>query len=240
MARRNSSGGAAEVLAADEAIPEWKRQSVDRSLQAARVRAQARTDRFVAAAMELMHDQGGIDFTVQEVVERSRMSIRTFYNFFASKDDLMVAVHETILAKNVVPFLRERCDAEPDAGKRIHAYIDAFYELTEDLGPAARAITNHHYRLVETRPDDLERAVQPQLDLVLELVEAAADDGRLHKGLDPVKTAQLFYDTVLAAIHARILWSEHRIPVTADDLWEFCASGLGLEPGPKRTTRARK
>lgn len=236
MARRDSRSGTAEALSADAAIPEWKRQSVDRSLQAARVRAQARTDRFVAAAMELMHDQGGIDFTVLEVVERSRMSIRTFYNFFASKDDLLVAVHETILAKNVVPFLRERCAAEADPVKRIRAYIDAFYELTEDLGPAARAITNHHYRLVESRPDDLERAVQPQLALVVELVQAAVDAGCLAKTIDPLKTAQLLYDTVLAAIHARILWSEHRVPVTADDLWEFCASGLGFVQ-PKRTKR---
>jgi AcrR family transcriptional regulator len=234
MASRDSRSGAAGALAADEAIPEWKRQSVDRSLQAARVRAQARTDRFVAAAMDLMHDQGGIDFTVLEVVERSRMSIRTFYNFFASKDDLLVAVHETILAKNVVPFLRERCAAEPDPRQRIRAYIDGFYELTEDLGPAARAITNHHYRLVETRPQDLERAVQPQLDLVVEIVQDAIDAGAIAEAVDPLKAAQLLYDTVLAAIHARILWSEHRVPVTADDLWEFCARGLGFAP-PKRT-----
>lgn len=229
MARRDSTGGTAAALAADDAIPEWKRQSVDRSLQAARVRAQARTDRFVAAAMELMHDQGGIDFTVQEVVERSRMSIRTFYNFFASKDDLLVAVHETILANFVVPSLRERCESEPDPVRRIRAYIDGFYELTENPGPAARAVTTHHYRLVETRPDDLERASRPQLALVLELVQAAADAGRLRGTRDPVKTAQLLYDTVLAAIHSRILWSEHRVPVTAEDLWEFCAEGLGIE-----------
>lgn len=233
MARRESTGGATGAVAPSEAIPAWKRQSVDRSLQAARVRAQERTDRFVAAAMELMHDQGGMDFTVQEVVERSRMSIRTFYNFFASKDDLLVAVHETILANHVVPALRERCARESDPVQRIRAYIDGCYALTENPGPATRAVTTYHYRLVETRPEDLERAAEPQLALVLELVEAAVDAGRLRRTLDPVKTAQLLYDTVLAAIHARILWSEHRLPVTADDLWEFCAWGLGVEAPAK-------
>ncbi len=39
------------------------------------------------------------------------MSIRTFYNFFASKDDLLVAVHETILATELVP-PQEASDAE--------------------------------------------------------------------------------------------------------------------------------
>jgi AcrR family transcriptional regulator len=236
MARRGSTSGAAEALATEGAVPEWKRQSVDRSLQAARARAQERTDRFVAAAMELLHDQGGIEFTVQEVVERSRMSIRTFYNFFASKEDLLVAVHETILANVVVPHLRERCASESDPVQAIRAYIDGCFELTENPGPASRAVTSYHYRLVETRPDDLQRASRPQLALVLELVEAAVDAGRL-RNLDPAKTAQLVHDTVLAAIHGRILWPDHRVPVTADDLWEFCAWGLGVE-APAKQRRA--
>ena len=70
---------------ADEALPEWKRASIDRSLQGARARAQDRSDRFVAATIKLMEKHGSVDFTVQDVVDGSRMSIRTFYNFFASK-----------------------------------------------------------------------------------------------------------------------------------------------------------
>ncbi len=95
-----------EEVDADDSMPEWKRLSIERSLQGPRARAQERTDRFVGAAMELMAERGSIDFTVQDVVDRSRMSIRTFYNFFASKDDLLVAVHETILATEVVPRMR--------------------------------------------------------------------------------------------------------------------------------------
>src|SRR6202046_220827 len=87
----------------DDSMPEWKRLSVERSLQGPRARAQERTDRFVGAAMELMAERGSIDFTVQDVVDRSKMSIRTFYNFFASKDDVLVAVDETILCDERVP-----------------------------------------------------------------------------------------------------------------------------------------
>src|SRR5262249_57991490 len=78
----------------DETIPAWQRQSMHRSLQSARARAHARSDRFVAAAIQLLQEKGSTDFTVQDVVERSRMSIRTFYKYFASKDDLLVAVYE--------------------------------------------------------------------------------------------------------------------------------------------------
>src|SRR6202035_4177871 len=98
-------------LEGDGSMPEWKRLSIERSLQGPRARAQERTDRFVAASIELMEERGSIEFTVQDVVDRSKMSIRTFYNFFASKDDLLVAVHETILANEVVPRMRARCEA---------------------------------------------------------------------------------------------------------------------------------
>ena len=124
----------------DNAMPEWKRQSVERSLQGPRARAQARTDRFVGAAMELMGESGNIDFTVQDVVDRSKMSIRTFYNFFASKDDLLVAVHETILATEVVPRMRAKCEAETDPIARVKAYVLGIYELTSNPGPASRAL----------------------------------------------------------------------------------------------------
>ncbi len=120
-----------------ENMPEWKKNSVERSLSSARERAQDRSDRFVAAAMELMQERGTTDFTVQEVIDRSRMSIRTFYKFFASKDDLLVAVHDTILATEVVPRLWRRCEAVSDPVERVRAYIEGLYDLTADRNPAS-------------------------------------------------------------------------------------------------------
>jgi AcrR family transcriptional regulator len=220
------------VVEADDAMPEWKRQSVDRSLQSARARAQERTDRFVTAAMELMGERADPDFTVQEVVARSGMAIRTFYKFFASKDDLLVAVHETILATETVPRLRARCDAVSDPVERVRTYIEAIYDITDNPHPAARALTIYRSRLAEVRPGDLERAFKPQIDLVIELVQAAADSGRLRTKLAPERVARLLHHTILSVVHARILGTEQNGPTTAE-LWEFCASGMGLEPTRK-------
>ena len=135
-----------------DSMPAWKKTSVERSLTNARVRAQERSDRFVNAAMELMHERGSTDFTVQEIIERARMSIRTFYKFFASKDDLLVAVHETIMATEVVPRLRRRCDPVEDPIERVRTYIDALYELTAYPRPASRALSSFRSHLAETRP----------------------------------------------------------------------------------------
>ena len=224
-----------EMVLADVSLPEWKRASIERSLQGARVRAQERSDRFVAAAIQLMEKHGSVEFTVQDVVDRSRMSIRTFYNFFASKDDLLVAVHETILAKEVVPRLRARCEAIHDPIARVEAYIHGLYELTTDPGPASKALTTYSYRLAETRPSDLERAYKPQVDLVADLIGDAAESGRLHTSLNIDVAARLLHHTVLAAVHARILGTAGGGDVSAEDLWTFCSAAIGVRS--KATTR---
>jgi AcrR family transcriptional regulator len=224
---------AAEEVGSEDAMPEWKRLSIERSLQGPRARAQARTDRFVGAAMEIMGESGSIDFTVQDVVDRSKMSIRTFYNFFASKDDLLVAVHETILATEVVPRMRAQCDAQSDPVDRVKAYVLGIYELTSNPGPASRALTTYSNRLLETRPEDLERAFKPQIDLVVELISDAKTAGRLHPSLSTEAAARLLHHTVLATVHARILGdeSEEANRITAADLWTFCSSGIGVTAG---------
>jgi AcrR family transcriptional regulator len=212
----------------DGPMPEWKRLSIDRSLQGARVRAQERSDRFVATAIQLMEKHGGTDFTVQDVVDSSRMSIRTFYNFFASKDDLLVAVHETILANEVVPRLRAHCEAESDPVRRVEAYIKGIYQLTDDPGPVSRALTTFGNRLAESRPDALERAFRPQVDLIAELIQNAAAAGRLQSSLSTSAAAHLLHYTVLAAVHARILGTAGKASVSAEELWAFCSSGIGV------------
>src|ERR1051325_3617620 len=131
----------------DESIPAWQRQSMQRSLQAARARAHARSDRFVKAATQLLQEKGNTDFTVQDVVDRSKMSIRTFYKYFASKEDLLVAVYETVVAREAVPRLRKAIDKHRDPMLRLRAYIECLIELTAKTGPAARTLTNYQNRL---------------------------------------------------------------------------------------------
>src|SRR5882757_157705 len=139
----------------DETIPAWQRQSMHRSLQTARARAHARSDRFVKAAIRLLQEKGNIDFTVQDVVDRSKMSIRTFYKYFESKEDLLVAVYETVVAREAVPRLRKRIDKHRDPMLRLRAYIEGLTELAAATGPAARTLTSYQNRLAESRPADL-------------------------------------------------------------------------------------
>jgi AcrR family transcriptional regulator len=221
-----------------ESLPTWKRQSVERSLQSARARAQDRSDRFVNAGIELIKSTGDTGFTVQEVVDESGMSIRTFYLFFATKDDLLLAIHETILSSEVEPRLRRRCDAESDPIDKIKAFIDALFELSGNLQPSTRAFIVQQHRLAESRPDDLDLAVEPQVNLFGELLAAAADAGRVSEGLDVETTARLLHHMILSVVEARVLGSKRSADISPDQVWEVCAAAIGAVPARKARARA--
>lgn len=219
----------------DESIPAWQRQSMDRSLRSARARAHQRSDRFVAAATELLQEKGSTDFTVQDVVERSRMSIRTFYKYFASKEDLLVAVSETVVAREAVPRLRELVARHRDPMRRLRAFIEGLVELgSGTTKPAARTLTSYQNRLAESRPDDLARAMKPQFDLLVELIEDVARTHPLQRDLTVEEAARLTHYLVLAVVHARVLGPEGASQIPARTIWHFCASGMGFNAeGPR-------
>ncbi|HEY1738916.1 MAG TPA: TetR/AcrR family transcriptional regulator [Acidimicrobiia bacterium] len=205
-------------------LPDWKRQSVERSLRAARQRAQEQSDRLVASAIELIVERGNTDFTVQDVVDHSRISIRTFYRFFASKDDLLIAVHHTIIEIEVVPRLEAHCDEVTDPVLRIRRYIEGVFDLVSHALPVARALTVYYYRLAESRPADLEVAEQPQLDLLVALLRAAPT----REGIDAEHTAVLIHRMLLGVVHMGILGSQSSAATDVDDVWQLCAHGLGF------------
>src|SRR5438132_4852400 len=72
----------------------WQRRVVDRSLQDAQRRSLDRGARLVRAAAAVLDRNGGASLTVQEVADEAGQSLRTLYQYFESKDDLLLAVFE--------------------------------------------------------------------------------------------------------------------------------------------------
>src|SRR4051794_30817512 len=108
MSPRNS----AEPVATEGSS--WRELAVARSLDPARVRAEKRVQRFLDAALELMQRSPDKEFTVQEVVERSGQSLRSFYQYFAGKHELLLALFEES-GRSTAEHLREVTAGERDA-----------------------------------------------------------------------------------------------------------------------------
>src|ERR1700757_949716 len=85
------------TAAGDE--PSWKQRAVERSTRAAKLRAEQRVQRFLDAAQLIITEKGTTDFTVQEVVDRSRQSLRSFYQHFDGKHELLLALFEDALRR---------------------------------------------------------------------------------------------------------------------------------------------
>src|SRR5215212_6444506 len=100
----------------------WRELAVARSLDPARVRAENRVQRFLDAAVELMVSSPGKDFTVQEVVERSGQSLRSFYQYFAGKYELLLALFEESV-RSTAAAVREAIAEEDDALGRLRRFV---------------------------------------------------------------------------------------------------------------------
>ena len=95
----------------DAAEPGWRERAVSRSVHAARSRAEQRVQRFLDAAFDLIDEKGSTEFTIQEVVDRSKQSLRAFYEYFDGKDELVLALFEETV-REAVEDIEAAVDAE--------------------------------------------------------------------------------------------------------------------------------
>jgi AcrR family transcriptional regulator len=204
--------------------PSWQKDSVDRSLRNARARAQARSDRFVSAAIELLGERDESDFTIQDVVDKSNMSQRTFYTFFDGKDSLLLAVYETILRTTAMPMMRERCEGIADPVLRLRTLMEALSEKTAMPARLSRGLSVLHLRLAESRPNDLAYALEPLHSFIVELLEGVADAGLLRDDVPLTTQAALLQELLLATLHSAVLSGGRWASV--DHLWAFCSAAI--------------
>src|SRR4051795_4993036 len=109
-----------DQTASEEREPAWRERAVSRSLNAARSRAEVRVQRFLDAAFSLIDEKGTTEFTIQEVIDRSKQSLRGFYQYFDGKDELLLVLFEETIRESVAD-IQKVVDAESDPVKRLRA-----------------------------------------------------------------------------------------------------------------------
>jgi AcrR family transcriptional regulator len=204
-----------------EELPEWQQRALDRSLVDARRRALNKSNGFVRAAMKLLQESGGLQFTVQEVVDRSKLSLRSFYQTFASKDELLLALFEEYIATAAV-WLREQMEEHDDPIAQIRVFLTSLWEgkLEPDV---VRALALYNLTLASTRPAELEHALEPQLAVLLEAVERGVATGQVRDDISSRRLSEILLHTGTAAVHTTILRTGHESP---DDVWALCLGGI--------------
>jgi AcrR family transcriptional regulator len=236
--------GAADADAVESVSsePTWRERAVERSLRNARAKAMSRSDRFISAAIEILTETGRTDFTVQELIERSKTSLRSFYQHFSGKEELLLALFEEIIVTSASQW---RTDVEqlPDSLAGLRYVVEMVHAQAGDPagGGINRALSVYHLQLAESRPAEYSRVLAPLRELILDLVKRGIDDGEFRDDIDADTLAMIMMQTIVGAAHMHALGSEPGgVELGTEPLWQFCLGGLvGHGPATKPNRRKR-
>jgi AcrR family transcriptional regulator len=217
-----------EVTTAGGDEPSWKQRAVERSTRAAKLRAEQRVQRFLDAAQSIITDKGTTDFTVQEVVDVSRQSLRSFYQHFDGKHELLLALFEDAL-RRATGQIAAATDGQAAPVDALRTAVQLLFELSRpDPGAHRPLFTEFAPRLLLSHPAEVRRAHAPLLELLTTLTARAADGGQLRSGIEPRRTAALIMETVMFTAQTSGGADPDGVvrPVTADEIWDFIAHGI--------------
>ena len=207
--------------------PAWKQRAVERSTKAAKLRAEKRVQRFLDAAQAIITDKGTTDFTVQQVVDRARQSLRSFYQHFDGKHELLLALFEDALLR-ATEQIQVAAASQADPLEALRLAVQRLFELCRpDPADPRPLFTDFAAQLLTSHPAEVKAAHAPLLTLLTELMTQAGQAGRLHPGTKPRRAATLTMQTVMfIAQSSGVSGGESDDPVTANEVWEFCSSGF--------------
>lgn len=215
-----------------ERVPSWQARALERSLADARAQSVQRLGRFVDAARELATATASSDFTVQQVVARSGLSLKSFYRYFGGKDELLFAMLEED-SRLGAALLADLISPDGDPEERLRSYIDELFNFLS-VGPRGyvSVLVREHRRLSIADPAKMRAALAPFHDLLERELTAAAAEGLVRPG-DFRHDAINVFELVLSNINEVVLGADEVSPGDAAGyVWDFCWSGLAHRKDP--------
>src|SRR6476620_10308199 len=159
----------------------WRDRAIERSTRAARERAAVRVQQFLNAAREIIAEKESTEFTVQEVVDRSKQSLRSFYQYFDGKHELLLALFEEEIDSAVARFKESTAGGDPL--DRLREWVLMMYDLSSpDRMSVQPLFSDFAQRLVVDHPDEVAAAYAPIIEFIASIVEDAAEAGLLRPG----------------------------------------------------------
>lgn len=215
--------------------------SVARVIDPARERAETRVQRFLDAAFELMASTGK-DFTLQEVVEKSGLSLRSFYQYFNGKHELLLALLEDSVRRNEAQ-LRAAMAEQDSALGRLHSFVVTYYRMCRQPSTAGAAkgtakgtpkvrvpaLAEFAQQLLRDHPQEAVAAFAPVLTLCEQVLAEAAETGAVRSDLRIRRVAGYVLQTVMfnAFVDRTINEARGRGETTvAEETWSLIFGGL--------------
>lgn len=203
-----------------------------------------RVSRIIEAAYDLLDEEGIDGLTIRAVLNRTGLARRAFYENFAGKDDLVLAVFEQTIHLAAAHY-RQMTSGLDSPIERLAMIVlsigmgsanpeTVITTREPGLGPGNRssaALSREHLRLADSRPKELEKALAPLLALFAELLRDGIAAGQV-RDCDTDLLASLIYNLVSTTVHTQLLAEEagridpERRQRLARELWEFCRRAI--------------
>ncbi|MGZ6777490.1 MAG: TetR/AcrR family transcriptional regulator [Mycobacterium sp.] len=200
---------------------------------AATAETEPRERRFMRSALAILGETGRTDFTVLEVVERSKTSLRSFYQHFSTKDELLLALIDKIMSESTRKWRDDTAGLPPVAALRM--LIDRICTPAESTtqDKVNRGLTHYNDHLAEALPREYARVLSPVHELIKDIINRGIADGSFRAAIDVDATAALIMQSALGAMRLQALGAElNGVPVDADHIFDFCAAALGAPDKP--------
>ena len=194
---------------------------------------ESRPKRFMKSALAILGETGRTDFTVLEVVERSKTSLRSFYQHFSTKDELLLALVDKIMTESTRKW-REDTTGLP-AAAALKMLIDRICTPAETTtqDKVNRGLTYYNDRLAEALPSEYARVLSPLYELINDIINLGIAEGAFRSDLDIHASAALIMQSALGAMRLRVLGAElSGVAVEADHIYDFCINGLTARHDP--------
>jgi AcrR family transcriptional regulator len=209
----------------------WRERAIERSTRAARQRAAMRVQQFLDSARAIIGEKESTEFTVQEVVDRSKQSLRSFYQYFDGKHELLLALFEEEIATAVARMRAVSQDGDPLDRLERAAILN--YELSAPGRTSVQPLfTDFAQRLLVDHPEEVADAYAPVVDYFTALVEDAAAAGLLREG-KPRRLAMIVLQTVSVTAGRS---QAGKYALTGEEIWQFCLHAIA----PDEVVAARR
>lgn len=216
-----------------EETADWQMRVVRRSLRTATKRSIDRGSSLIRAAATLLERSDGDGFTVQDVADEAGQSLRTLYQYFESKDDLLLAVFEEAM-RTYARMIRSAIVDLTDPLERLGGAIVASVRMPEFSGTGVdRGLARLRLKLSEVEPELVARSQEPVTALMGELVAAAAESGQIRTP-DPEGATYMILALKSAFVTGHIVGNDSAVRLPSmPALVSFCLDGLGASTDDK-------
>lgn len=222
-------GNAPENMAdgSGEVTRSWQERAIERRLGEARALAVARSTQFMATALELVQESGQANFTLQTLAERANMSVRTFYQHFSSKDELLLALYEDVTAQ-FTEAIREKVEAAEDPMGQLEAWCRGVLSRpgsSQEVG--GRLVLLYNLSLEVEHPEAFAKVWEPHRKLLTEILTACSEAGLIRNDLTlPQLTSMLGYTMTSFGQFNALHQGMDGANLTEDAVWAWCRQAL--------------